>query len=51
MIKKIRAWMHRNNKDYCKMCGKRMNEVEKYYYGIHCEKCEGKWYRKMQKKA
>lgn len=51
MINKIRAWIHRNDEDFCKMCGKKMSEVEKNYYEIHCEKCEEKWHRKMQKHA
>lgn len=46
MFKKIRSWIHHKDKDYCKLCGKKLNDVEKYYYESCCEKCEEKYMKK-----
>lgn len=49
MFRRLRAWLHRKDKDYCKGCGKRLTEPEKFWYGVRCEECEKRLDKKIQK--
>lgn len=40
MFRRLRAWLHRKDKDYCNGCGRKLKQYEKFWYGTRCEKCE-----------
>lgn len=47
MIFRIRAWLHRNDKGYCRRCGKKLTDQEIKFYGLNCNKCEEKYMREL----
>lgn len=50
-MSKIKAWFYRSNKERCALCGNRLKEHEKQYYGVNCEKCESRFMGKMLKQG
>lgn len=50
LIRRIRAFIHRKDKNRCSFCGKRLSETEKEYYGNSCEKCESRLQKRYHNK-
>lgn len=46
----IKAFIHRNNPDYCINCGNKLTGIEKWYYIYRCERCERNVWEKLNKK-
>lgn len=40
---KIRAYIYRNDISRCSECGAVLTDIEKYYYGHTCNRCEEKF--------
>lgn len=45
----IKAFIYRNNPDYCTDCGNKLTDIEKEYYIHRCERCERKAWERLYK--
>lgn len=45
----LKALYYKDNPDHCNICGKKLNNIEKEYYGCTCERCEGKLWERINK--
>lgn len=43
MFHKLRAHIYRNDISRCSECGAVLTDIEKYYYGHTCNRCEEKF--------
>ena len=49
MIRRLRAWLYRKDKERCSGCGRKLTVPERLWYGRRCEECEKRLNKKIMR--